>query len=252
MADISELIEYYKNLLIIQYHNKPKAQATIGALVDSLLADGIIFDVRDGFNIDTAVGAQLDIIGLYVGIDRYYAGQVLSGYFSLVTYAESAVSVPADRIGFSTFSDYMTKAGKTLQYQDVLSNNLVLNDSDYRFLIKLKIIQNNSNHSHKSIDDSIYAFFGNNLRAESSGDMVMYYFVTSDQTAILEAAVQKNVLPRPMAVRLNYIITQDYPFFGMVSDGEAIASTITGFSTYADYGTKVGETLTDDKLRKAA
>ena len=63
--------EYYSNLLILQYHNKPKARSTIEATT-SLLPDDIIQDVINGFDINTAVGAQLDILGEYIGLDRSY------------------------------------------------------------------------------------------------------------------------------------------------------------------------------------
>ena len=56
MADVTDLIEFYQNLLIIQYNEKEKAKATIGLLSETILADGILFDIRDGFNLDTAVG----------------------------------------------------------------------------------------------------------------------------------------------------------------------------------------------------
>ncbi|TDE17725.1 DUF2612 domain-containing protein [Dyadobacter psychrotolerans] len=243
---MSDLTEFYKNLLIIQYHNKPKAQATIGLLIDSLLADGIIFDVRDGFDIETAVGAQLDVIGLYVGIDRFYTGQVLTGFFSFINYDEVA-SPPAGRIGFSNYSDFDTKPGKFLDYDSVLSQGMVLSDDAYRTILKMKIIQNNSNHSHKSIDDSMFAFFGNTVVPDSSGNMVMNYFANGQQSVILTVAIQKNVLPRPMGVRLQYIIEQEEPFFGFATyDG--YSDKIMGFSTYADFDTLQGEVLNYDKL----
>ena len=57
--NIDEVIEYYKNLLIIQYNNKEKARATIGLLVNTLLQDDIYSQVQDAFSLETAVGKQL-------------------------------------------------------------------------------------------------------------------------------------------------------------------------------------------------
>lgn len=246
MADVSELVEYYKNLLVVQYHGKPKAQATIALLIDAMLANGLAFDVRDGFDIDTAIGAQLDIIGLYVGIDRFYQGQVLSGYFAFTEYNE--VSIPADKRGFAVYADYDTKTGKTLKYSDVLSQDLKLPDDAFRFVLKLKIVQNNSNHSHKSIDDSLYTFFGNTLIMDSIGNMVMNYFAYGVDSGILDAVVQKKVLPKPMGVRLQYLIEQDEPLFGFATYDKTPAG-ITGFSTYADFDSKVGDTVVYNDLR---
>lgn len=63
--------KYLSSLLIIQFHSKPKAKATIEALGKMFPAD-LILTVRDAFNIDTAVGKQLDILAKYVGVTRFY------------------------------------------------------------------------------------------------------------------------------------------------------------------------------------
>ena len=70
MTTLTDLEDYYKNLLIIQYHNKPKAQATVAQWVDCMTGDGIMTQLWDAFDIDTAIGAQLDAIGKLVGVGR--------------------------------------------------------------------------------------------------------------------------------------------------------------------------------------
>lgn len=69
-----ELIEYYSNLLILQYHDKQKAIDTVEALVDPVIMDQLPLAVENGFNLDTAIGAQLDSIGKYAGVTRTGAG----------------------------------------------------------------------------------------------------------------------------------------------------------------------------------
>lgn len=66
-----EYVDYLANLLIIQYHEKPKASATIKALAQQLPVD-LILRIRDTFNMDTAVGEVLDILGKYLGVSRWY------------------------------------------------------------------------------------------------------------------------------------------------------------------------------------
>lgn len=192
--------EYYSNLLILQYHNKPKAKATIEAVVN-LLPDGLIQEVTNGFNLETAVGKQLDVLGEYIGVDRYYLddGEV-----------------------------------KTLD------------DEDYRIILKLKAICNTSNLSHKSLDESLYDFFSNTVRMDSVGNMEMTYFVPKDKTPIIEAAIQKEVLPRPMGVRCSYIIEYDTKFFGFCTYQNQNTVYKTGFRTYNN-PTKDGEMLTYSK-----
>jgi len=238
-----ELISYYVNLLIIQYHNKPNAKATIEALVTSLIASGIYTDVRDGYDLDTAVGTQLDVLGKYEDIDRFYQGQDFSGNFGLLLYDE-VDAPPSDREGFTTYADFETKEGAWLNYIKLVSDDFILPDEDFRQLIKLRIIQNNSNHSHKEIDDAVYEFFEATLIPDSGGNMVMNYFITEEVTEFAFIAFQKEALPRPAAVKLNYFIEIDPPWFGFTTYSEDEAHEYTsGFTTYADYDTKEGNTL---------
>lgn len=70
-----ELLEYYKNLLILQYNQQNgTARATIGALVDQVLGALVAQQVQDGFNVETAIGNQLDILAKYLGLQRYQQG----------------------------------------------------------------------------------------------------------------------------------------------------------------------------------
>lgn len=67
---MSEYTDYYADLLILQYKTQPKARATISALTDKVIADSLLLDVINGFNLDTAVGKQLDTLGKYLGLSR--------------------------------------------------------------------------------------------------------------------------------------------------------------------------------------
>lgn len=191
---------YYSNLLIMQYHNKPKAKATIETTV-GLLPDDLIMEVINGFDIETAVGKQLDILGEYVGVDRYYL---------------------------------------------VDNQAQLLDDEDYRILIKLKAISNTSDLSHKSLEEALYNFFGNTVRMDSDGNMEMTYFVPKNKTPIIQAAIQKEVLPRPMGVRCSYIIEYDKRFFGFCTYQNQTAVYKTGFRSYNNPN-KVGEVLNYSK-----
>lgn len=74
-----ELIEYYTDLLVIQYRAKPKARAHVAALIDSGLILDLIRDVQNGYDIDTAIGVQLDNLAKIQGTYRSYnQGQPIS------------------------------------------------------------------------------------------------------------------------------------------------------------------------------
>jgi Protein of unknown function (DUF2612) len=186
---VQSILDYYSNLLIIQYNNQPKAVAEIQSLVKAIIANNISFDIRDGFNLDInqgaiAIGAQLDLLDLYVGAGRFY-------------------------------------------------NGVALSDADYLQLILLKIIQNNSNHSHKSIDASLYYFFGANIIAYSNGHMLITYFIYLSST-VLQAAIAKGILPRPMGVGVNIInyvpITKRAFWFAKADGTYALPNVQGGFA----------------------
>ena len=211
MADIETTLDYYENLLIIQYNNKSKAKATIRALVSSALADGVYFDVRDGYDVETAIGVQLDVLGEWVGIDRFYtSNEFTDNYFGFAD-AFDLVGLSPNIVGFDdAFSQ--DKEGLYLDAFDVVSSNLRLNDDTFRTLIKLKIVQNSSNHSMGDISTKIYDFFDDTVLVKDNYDMTMTYFIGDTSNSLIEAALFKGVLPKPAGVRLQLI--DGNKFFG--------------------------------------
>lgn len=202
MQDVSNIVDYYANLLIIQYHNKPKAKATIELLVRELVASGIVLDINEGYNVDTAIGTQLDILGKYIGVERMYRDNALSDMFSLETYTESDPTLQ-DRWGFVTYANYdTTEYNGVLNYNSVLTKNFFLIDEDYRQLLKLKIIKNYSNGSHKSVDDMIHTFFEGEITVEQTDTMEMTYTVPFNLSAFAAAAIVKEIMPKPLGVKI--------------------------------------------------
>ena len=157
-----QLIEYYQDLLIVQYHDKPKAKAMIKAEIEETLANLLDIQVRDAFDVDTAVGVQLDIIGKWVGVDRIFKGQMFDNqaWFSLTRYNEPTTPLQG---GFSRFDNFDTLEGGFLTYDFIVSTRNKVNDTDFRMLIKLKIIRNNIKHSPKDIDEAMYKLFADTL-----------------------------------------------------------------------------------------
>ena len=99
-----ELINYYSNLLILQYIGRAKAYATIQALVTPVIMGQLPTQVRDAFDIPTAVGVQLDVIGKYVGVTR--SGFIFDGI---------AITLDdADFRGLLTLKIFTNNAGSSL------------------------------------------------------------------------------------------------------------------------------------------
>jgi hypothetical protein len=164
MTDI-ELRQYYTDLLILQYKRD-----NIIAHVDASLKPVIIFelieDIKNGYNIETAVGVQLDVLGKYIGLDR----QLSDG---------------------TTTTDMI--------------------DADFRNYLKFKIVKNFSNHSLKSVDDMLKAYFTSNVKVEDNQDMSGTYIIYNDLT-LAKVLKYEQLYPKPMGVRIEVIVTSDIPF----------------------------------------
>lgn len=210
MTTFADIVAYYSNLLIIQYHNKPKAKALIELCMNEILASGVALDVLNGYDLETAVGHQLDILGKYIGTDRFYVGDDLTDMFSLITYTESALDEDVNAVfngrwGFVDYDDFDNPAYDqkgVLNYNSIFTQGFQLNDNDYRTLLKFKIIKNYSNGSEKEIDDALFNFFGDDVVMEQTDTMEITYTVPYQLTPVMLAAIKKEVLPRPMGVRL--------------------------------------------------
>ena len=78
--------------------------------------------------------------------------------------------------------------------------------------------------------------------------MRMWYFVSDDVSAVVQAAQIKNVLPRPMGVGVGFVNKpDDAGFMGYTNyfnvENNIISPLATGYTSYADYDTKEGRFL---------
>lgn len=186
-----EILIYYSDLLILQYKGKPKATGTVQAMVDTVVSGQLPQAIQNAYNLDTAVGAQLDVLGKYAGVTR----------------------------DGSSFSGPM-----------------VLDDEDYRKIIKLKIIKNNSGSSLSDIQDLLALYFEGQIKVFDYKDMSMSYYVSAafGSQQLVEFFINKGLLPVPMAVGLGSTVYHpDLKFFSFSTYKEGIPAEYP-FNEYTD------------------
>jgi hypothetical protein len=64
-----DLIEYYSNLLILQYQTD-KIKSHMNAILKPLVIFELIQSVKTGYDVETAIGIQLDSLGKIIGLGR--------------------------------------------------------------------------------------------------------------------------------------------------------------------------------------
>ncbi|MBE0469605.1 MAG: DUF2612 domain-containing protein [Methyloprofundus sp.] len=238
---MSKLIEYYKNLLIKQYWQKPKASKEIGIIAGGYSdAYTILKNIAEGFDVDTAVGNQLDIVGSVVGLSREVPEALLKIQFGFSNNPNSvgfASKFDSTRQS-ATFSSKFAKQYTTLQ----------LNDFDYRFFIQAKIASNNAaavmlSDDRVSIQSIINTVFSGRAYVVDNYDMTLTLYVNSTlSTSRIKLAKQLNLLPKPQAVRYSKIIRAELKkTFGFSSNPDSLGFSSKFSTKYADsyFATKV-------------
>jgi len=226
----SELILYYVNLLILQYRSKPKAQEHITALINALMIYDLAIKVRDGYNINDAVGVQLDILGKYLGSDRIITGSVFTrDYFGFSEYSDTA---PFTHNPFIKYGDTVPDV-QWRRYAESAQSLYELNDTEYRFVLNLKIIQNYSNASNKDIDLLLEEFFEDNVIFTDRENMTISYIFQDNIERLVTIAQSEGLLPKPAAVGLSFAFVPDITnIFMMIPYGATAPDFGIGFSKY--------------------
>lgn len=208
------LIAYYQGTIIAQYINKPRARATIGALMGGnngqlgIIAGAIYNQVRDGFDLDTAVGKQLDFLGELRGTQRYFFGLDLSKVFlPLVPYDDPDVGTLP---GIADYDDPVQPPSTYLMnYDDFIENTLL--DGDFRRVIQFLAAVHSCDYAYATLDSICYTFFAGNVNLKVTGNMaITYQHLTTDTDNLFEIIKQMGILPAPAGVS---VATAEVPSF---------------------------------------
>lgn len=221
--DIQDVKTYYADLLILQYRNKPKARETIKIGADIYLGDGIIFQLQDILDIDTAVGAQLDIIGKILDCPR-----VVQGIYNDMIFFQFYDG--PDSVGFSTVGN--PQGGNFRTIQNYNQSEYSLPDDDYRFLLKFKSAVNVMRGSERGIDDALWNVFQGDVLLKNNHNLTITYIVSAERTLAALAAKQLGYYRAPEGIGANYVLRVPSPsqIFGFNRKG-IMNKTVVGFST---------------------
>lgn len=199
--------EYLSNLLIIQYFNKPKAKATVEA-VSKMFPTDLILAIRDGFDLETATGKQLDILAKYIGVERGYTNS--NNQAAMLTDEEFSLLL---RLKIIINTGSATLYGLETSLYNFFGNGIQVVD---------------------------------NVDANGHHTMSLTYFIRSDWVNVGLAAIQQGCLPHPTGVGVTYSTFTTDPYFGFITYDNQAHPISTGFRDYNN-PTKDGQMFTYDK-----
>jgi hypothetical protein len=215
-----ELGEYLAR--IPSYHStQPRFMNTVATLIQPLVDAMAMLDkltTRD-FDLDTAVGVQLDMVGQWLGRDRWLRMPFTDVFFSL--------DLPEDRVGFDQ--------GIWLGPYDARDGLRALDDDNYRVLLKLYAIANQWPGYHPPIVNALNAVWPGVVvddRGDKPGE-VMRCDVLIPGPAISTVALfmlQQDYPIKASGVRYNFLETtvSSTPLFGFDSANQVIAGFDVG------------------------
>lgn len=197
--------------------NKPRFVNMLAALIQPLMdAQAVLDALVSDFDLDVAVGVQLDILGQWIGRTRYLQTPLTGVYFTL--HAEGDAFM---RDGFDQ--------GVWLGPYDPTTGIIAMPDDTYRKILKLQAIANEWDGTIPSIQAAFNAVYPGvvvNDRGDVPGGlMVMDVLIPGVEMSSLElAALQQDFPIKPSGVRVNIIESsiQTTPLFGFDIDNDII------------------------------
>lgn len=223
IQEIKDVKEYYADLLILQYRNKPKARETVKLGVDIYMADGLVFQLQDLLDIDSATGEPLDVIGKILDCPR-----IVQGVYNDLKFFQ--FHIDENSLGFSTIGDPTSATFRTIRNYN--QSEYSLPDEDYRFLLKFKAAVNVMRGSERGIDEALYNCFGGDVLLKNNHDLTITYIVSAEHTLAVLAAKVLGYYRAPEGIGANYVLRVPNPsqIFGFNQKG-IINKTVVGYST---------------------
>ncbi|UKV75135.1 DUF2612 domain-containing protein [Burkholderia vietnamiensis] len=214
---MSELTDYTA-LITSEHRDKPRFMGTVGALVQPIVDQmNVLQSMPAKFDLDNAVGVQLDDVGLWVGVSRKIRIPLTGIYFSF----------DIAGLGF----DQGTWKGPF----DPDTGLTVLDDDTYRLIIRAKIGANHWDGTLASSAEILNSIFGADTHVfiEDHQDMSMTIGIAGKvPSAVFIALLAGGYIPlKPEGVRVAYTIVTTVdgtPMFGFDMSGPYVAGFDAG------------------------
>lgn len=199
---MAETVDTYLSLITSLYRGRPKFSAWCAALAQRVVdAQNLSEQVRLAFDLETAVGVQLDQIGEWVGRSRRVSIPLTDVYFSW--------NIPGLGWGEGSWRGQF----------DPISGMVSLPDDAYRRLLKAKILANHWDGTIPQayeIWETLYGDQGSYLVIQDNQDMSMSIGLAGTSLDAVDLAlISGGYIPlKPEGVRVFY--------YGVVGSGEKL------------------------------
>lgn len=201
----------YTTLITSEHADKPKfvaiVQTVAGAICD---VTSLIQSMPQTFDLDVAVGAQLDILGQWIGQPRSVGGVLTLGYFGF-----------SDNVAAANFGEENNAAigGRFYEEDEPFTSTAVLADPEYRTVLRAKILRNHYQGTTEEIVEALHLIFNAPAHVDDQGTMSISVVINAPISPIGQSLLTNfDLLPRPAGVAIGQIVYTDL-------SGDAFASS---------------------------
>lgn len=186
--------EQANNRLIQQYKESPNLVALLESHIDEFqVVDDETMNLLFKRDIDTALGANLDVIGRIVDIERPFADTDIDDVFTLA-------GAPDTGKGFSDLDDRaLGGVWASLDAED----GEPYGDELYRLVLRAKIIFNNTNGTLQEMYDFIQFIFGGSVEAVITERVGMVGLNIARPIGAQERLMIEEIFPRAAGIRFD-------------------------------------------------
>ncbi len=210
-------LDDYSQLITSEHQPRPRYMAVVAALMQPVVDQiNVLQGIPAAFDLDDAVGVQLDVLGQWIGRSREVATPLTGVYFSF----------DVDGLGFDQ--------GVWKGPYDPDTGLMSLDDQTYLSVLRTKIAANHWDGTPAGAQAILDALAppGSLVFLQDNCDMSITIGIAGKQPTALYIALLNNGLLsiKPEAVHVNYVVTsvQNAPLFGFDVNNNLIAGFDSG------------------------
>ncbi len=205
----------YTTLITSEHADKPRFVAVVDALTKPLSdVAALATSLTAAFDLDLAIGAQLDAVGKWAGLSRTFTVPITGAFFSFNIVG----------LGWNEGSwkgAFVSTAGMTS-----------LDDEAYRTAIRARIAKNywtGTNVEQRAILHADLAPFGIDLIPIDNFDMSMTLHVMGTPAPVTMELIRRGyIIPKPCGVRLNIVMGPEVGGGGLFALDDPVAGLDAG------------------------
>jgi hypothetical protein len=194
----------YQALITSEHNQKPNFMSVVGVIVGAA-ADSVVAaqNIIPAFNLTTAVGNQLDILGLWIGQSRRIPNVLVTGFFGfseVSTGNPDGLQEPFGELPNPSIGGIWYNLGQ------VNSGTTILSDGAYLTILKARIVKNQWNGTLSGIETALQYILGVPCSIADNGTLSLNINIPLPITPLEQALLESiDILPRPAGVAIGTI-----------------------------------------------